>query len=137
MVIWHAGGVRLPYTEMGRRGQPRVQGILPVRIWGTNRDGHPFSEHVCTMDVSAKGTRLTGVRARLSVGDTLGIQYRNRQARFRIKWVAVASSALTEIHVGIECLEPDKELWPISLPVEGADPYEVPGVGGNRRRPIV
>ncbi len=119
---------------MGRRGQPRTQGILPVRIWGTDCDGHRFSEYVCTMDVSAKGTRLTGVRARLSVGNTLGIQYRNRQARFRIKWVAVTGSALTETHVGVECLEPDKELWPIRLPVEGADVYEVPEVYKEDRR---
>lgn len=109
---------------MGRRRQPRLQGILPVRISGTERDGHHFSEHVCTMEISAKGTRLAGVRANLGVGDTLQIAYHHRTARFRIKWVAVASNAPREIHLGVECLEPDKRLWPIRLPVEGADHYE-------------
>jgi hypothetical protein len=113
---------------MERRRQPRVQGILPVRIWGADRDGHPFSEHVCTMEISAKGSRLAGVRVRLSVGDTLEIRYRNGKARFRIQWVAVASYTPLETHIGLECLEPDKKLWPISLPVEGNDQDENPGV---------
>jgi PilZ domain len=113
---------------MGRRGQARVQGVLPVRIWGTDRDGQPFSEYVCTIDISSKGTRLAGVRTLLAVGDTLGIQYRNRQARYRIKWIAATGNVPTETQVGVECLQPDKELWPISLPAEGVDPYQVPGV---------
>ncbi len=121
---------------MGRRGQARVHGILPVRIWGTDRDGHPFSEHVCTMDISAKGARLAGVHAPLAVGDSIGIQYRNRQARFRIKWIAVASGAAAETHVGVERLQPDKELWPVNLPAGGADPYEVPGIHKEDRRKI-
>jgi hypothetical protein len=110
---------------MGRRGQARVQGVLPVRIWGNDRDGNPFSEHVCTVEISAKGTRLAGVRAPLSVGETLGIQYRNRQARYRIKWIAAGGNGL-ETQVGVECLQPDKVLWPIPLPADGVDPYQGP-----------
>ena len=110
---------------MGRRGQARVQGVLPVRIWGNDRDGHPFSEYVCTTDISAKGTRLAGVRAHLSVGETLGIQYRNRQARYRIKWIGAGGNGV-ETQVGVECIQPDKVLWPISLPADGVDPYQGP-----------
>lgn len=119
---------------MGRRGQPRVQGILPVRIWGTNGDGEAFSEHVCTMDISAKGVRLAGVRTRLSVGDTLGIQYRNRKARFRVKWIVIASYKPAQAFIGIECLEPKKKLWPINLPAGGIDFYEDHKPDKDRRR---
>jgi len=105
---------------MGRRGQPRIPSILPVRIWGTDQEGKSFLEHVCTVEISGKGTRLAGVRARLSVGDTIGIQYRNRQAQFRIKWIAAGT------HVGVECLQPEKELWPIALPGDASDKYKVP-----------
>jgi hypothetical protein len=110
---------------MGRRLQPRVKGILPVRIWGSDREGKPFAEHVCTTDISNKGASLAGVRAGLSPGDTVGLQYRNRQARFRVAWVAPASEALGK-NVGLECLQPEKDLWPVTPPTEGEDPYVHP-----------
>ena len=113
---------------MGRRGQPRIRSILPVRIWGTDQEGKSFFEHVCTVEISGKGTRLAGVRARLSVGDTIGIQYRNRQARFLIKWTAAAAAGT---HVGVECLQPEKELWPITLLGDAPDTYPVPKAGLN------
>jgi hypothetical protein len=109
---------------MERRAQPRIQGILPVRIWGIDREGNPFSEHVCTVDISGKGTRLAGVRASLSVGDTVGIQFRNRQARFRIKWIAATGGKPTMTHIGVECLQPEKELWPVPLAGEGVETNE-------------
>jgi hypothetical protein len=114
---------------MGRRRQPRIRSILPVRIWGADQEGKSFFEHVCTFEISGKGTRLAGVRARLSVGDSIGIQYRNRQARFRIKWIGAATAAGT--HVGVECLQPEKDLWPIALPGEAPDAYRVPETGLN------
>ena len=105
---------------MGRR-QPRVKAVLPVRIEGIDQEGRLFSEHVCTKEISANGSRLAGVRVRVSVGDIISIAYRNRRARYRIQWAVVASYAPTETHLGLECVESGKELWPISLPVEGDD----------------
>ena len=114
---------------MGRRVQPRVKGILPVRIWGTDREGKPFAEHVCTLDISNRGASLMGVRAALTTGDTIGLQYRNRQARFRVAWVA--PNQAQGHNLGLECLQPAKELWPVDTPTEGADPY-VPAEGRLR-----
>ena len=107
---------------MGRRLQPRVKGVLPVRIWGADHEGKPFAERVCTIDISNKGASLAAVRTRLSPGDTVGLQYHSRQARFRVVWVVPTSSG-SGTHVGLECLEPEKELWPLATPTEGADPY--------------
>ena len=109
-------------TDMGRRLQPRIRGILPVRIWGADHEGKPFAEHVCTIDISNKGASLAAVRTRLSPGDSLGLQYHNRQARFRVVWV-VPNSSGSGTHVGLECLQPEKELWPVATPTEAADPY--------------
>jgi len=107
---------------MGRRLQPRVRGILPVRIWGTDHEGKAFAEHVCTIDISNKGVSVAGLRAALSPGDTVGVQYRNRQARFRVAWVAPANDGQGN-RVGLECLQPEKELWPVDTPTEGPDPF--------------
>ncbi len=42
-----------------RRRQPRINGILPVRIWGIDRRGEPFSEHSCTATINLLGTEET------------------------------------------------------------------------------
>ncbi len=116
---------------MGRRLQPRVKGILPVRVWGADHEGKPFAEHVCTIDISNKGASLAGVRTALSPGDTVGVQYHNRQARFRVIWVVPTSTGLGN-HVGLQCLQPEKELWPVDTPTEGPDAYVQSGTAlGN------
>lgn len=109
----------------GRRGRQRIAAIIPVRIWGTDREGNPFSEHVVTMDISGHGARVGGVRAALAVGDTVGLQYRARQARFRIRWVRKQSTP-TAAQVGLDCLQPEKDLWPVTLPAQEPDGYEIP-----------
>jgi len=116
---------------MGKRVQPRVKGILPVRIWGTDSDGKPFAEHVCTVDISNKGASLACVRAAIAKDDTLGLQYRNRQARFRVAWIKPSPTG-TGNNIGLESLQPGKELWPVDTPTEGADPY-VPAEGRLRQ----
>jgi len=113
---------------MGRRLQPRVKGILPVRIWGADHEGKSFAEHVCTIDISNKGVSVAGVRAVLAPGDTIGVQYHNRQARFRVAWVAPASGGAGK-QIGLECLQPEKELWPVTTPVEGPDHFIQSGRG--------
>lgn len=77
------------------------------------------------MDVSGRGARVGGVRAALSVGDTVGLQYRTRQARFRVRWVK-RQSMPTAAQVGLDCLQPEKELWPLALPTQEGDVYEIP-----------
>mgnify|MGYP005814782253 CR=1 FL=1 len=115
---------------MRDRVQPRVKGILPVRVWGTDQEGKPFAEHVCTIDISNKGASLAAVRSRLAPGSTVGLQHRNRQARFRVVWVVPTSTGLGN-HVGLECLQPDKELWPVALPEKVSDSYD-PSQDGRR-----
>jgi len=119
---------------MGKRLQPRVQGILPVRIWGNDDNGLPFSEHVCTRDISNKGVCLVGVRALLSSGNTVGLQYRNRQSRFRVTWVAPSEGQGQ--NVGLECMQPEKDLWPVATPTEGRDPYSPEEARSRRERAL-
>jgi hypothetical protein len=116
---------------MGRRDRERVPAIVPVRIWGTDCNERPFSEHVCTVNISGIGARLGGVRSPLSNGDTIGLQYRNRQARFRIVWI-VASGTSWGNEVGLQCLQPEKNIWQTDLPEPAADRFEVPE--GNARK---
>ncbi len=108
---------------MGGGDRERLPGIVPVRIWGSTSEDKPFSERVCTVNISGRGARLRGVRARLAEGDFIGLQYRSRQARFQVVWVA-ESDMSGESDVGIECLEPEKDIWQTDLPEPTPDLYE-------------
>jgi hypothetical protein len=116
---------------MGRRDRERVPAIVPVRIWGTNRHQRPFSEQVCTVNISGTGARLGGVRTPLSNGDTIGLQYRNRQARFRIVWIVVSGTSWGS-EVGLQCLQPEKNIWQTDLPEPAPDRFEVPQANARR-----
>lgn len=119
---------------MIRRRQPRIKGILPVRICGIDGRGEFFSEHSCTATIGAGGASLLGVVAPLSKGDVISLQYRNRQARFRVVWIVPARAA-PERHIGLECLEPDKDFWPVALASEGPSARNLHDFGDGRRSP--
>jgi hypothetical protein len=63
------------------------------------------------------GASLLGVHVSLLEGDIIGLQYRKRQARFRVAWIVPARAA-PERHIGLECLKPEKDFWPTTLPSE-------------------
>jgi len=106
------------------RRQPRIKGILPVRICGIDLRGLAFSERSCTATISFAGASLLGVRVPLSRGAIIDLQYRTRQAPFRVVWTVPASGGL-ERHIGLECLKPEKDFWPVTLPSQVHDPAAV------------
>jgi hypothetical protein len=118
---------------MGRRERERLPAIVPVRIWGTDCEGKPFSEHVCTVNISGAGARLGGVRAPLSKGDIIGLQFHSRQARFRIAWI-VATGTSWGGEIGLQCLQPEKNIWQTALPEPAPDSFLVPEVNPRKYR---
>jgi hypothetical protein len=61
----------------------------------------------------------------MKVGDVIVIQYRRKQAQFRVTWI-VAREGSSEKQVGAECLEPGKQVWGERFP-EQADEYKEKG----------
>lgn len=112
---------------MGRRRQKRVTAIIPVRMWGVDQNSTRFNEHICTFDISKGGVRLMGVRASLAVGDTVTVQHRNRQARYRVSWIDSNASA-GQMQVGLDCLEPEKDIWQTPLPGDEPDRFNLANV---------
>lgn len=109
---------------MGRRSKNRVKAVLPVRMWGTDASGQPFSEMVHTLDISSHGARLGGFHGNLKVGDTVGLQYRNYQVRHRVCWVKPAGER--DLMLGVESLQPEKEIWSLKMAATYTDDYVVP-----------
>ncbi len=67
---------------MGRRRHERMKHVFPVRIWGKDKSGHSFDELAHTLDVSAGGALLAGIKHALRAGDVLSIQYKQKKAEF-------------------------------------------------------
>lgn len=86
----------------------RVRLQLPVRVWGMDAAGKPFSHNTRTIEISALGARLAGPLS-VQQGDVVGIQYGEAKARFRVVWLGTEDSGVGA--VGVECVEPGKCIW--------------------------
>jgi hypothetical protein len=57
----------------------------------------------------------------MKVGDKIEIQYRQKNAKFRVAWITAGTGSARQI--GAECLEPGKQVWGEHFS-EQADEYE-------------
>jgi len=113
---------------MGKRREPRKEIRVPVRIFGTDRNGQIFSEKVFTVNVSRHGAELTGVQSQPKTEEIIGLTYGATKAHFRVKWVGEAGSPKLS-HIGLLNLSPEKPLWDFPLPepspdMSGSDRHE-------------
>jgi len=67
--------------------EPRFVADLAVRVFGMDAVGRPFSRNAHTLDISDRGARLSGLEAKLLVGDVIGVQLGDSKARCRVIWV--------------------------------------------------
>jgi hypothetical protein len=102
---------------MGSRQQTRGETRVPVRIFGTDRNGQIFSEKVFTVNVSRRGVELSGVQAEVKADEIIGLTYGQTKAHFRVRWVGEPGSPRLG-HVGLLNLSPEKTLWDFPLPEE-------------------
>jgi hypothetical protein len=93
-----------------RRREERIAVRLPVRVWGMDANGKPFSQSTTTLDVTRNGARLGSLQCPLNQGDIIGIQHGNEKARFRVAWFGKAGTG-RQGQIGVVCAEPDKYIW--------------------------
>ncbi len=71
----------VPRSSTGKRQSKRIKAVVPVRLWvAGSKDSHLAH----TLDVSNHGVKLGGCRAEIKVGDKINIQYRQKNAQFRV-----------------------------------------------------
>jgi hypothetical protein len=90
------------------RKSTRTKMVLPVKVF-IDKDTHLAH----TIDITPRGARLGALRHQLKVGMIVILQRGSKRAKFRIAWVR--QLAPTEVHAGIEALEPQEEFWGVSL----------------------
>lgn len=119
---------------MGRRRQPRTEVALRVQLWGTDAQGHPFLEVVCTENLSETGAHLKGICMPLHPGDLVGLKYNGRQSMFRVVWVGEEGTPYAS-HAGLRGASKDASLWDVNLAPAGPDSYTAPLAGDRRHHP--
>ena len=117
---------------MGRRRQPRTEVALRVQLWGTDAQGHPFLEVVCTENLSDSGAHVKGVCMPLRPGDVVGLKYNGRHSLFRVVWVGEEGTPYAS-HAGLRGATASSSLWDVNLAPSGSDSY-TPPLAGDRRQ---
>lgn len=96
---------------MSGRIEPRVKCVLPVKISGTDVAGTKFELLTCTLDISDRGARITGVPNEMKPGAAIQVIYKARRAIFRVAWVGRRGTR-TEGQIGVIAEGKESQLWP-------------------------
>lgn len=98
--------------------------VLPVRIWGMDKQDKPFNQVGWTLDVSHTGARLVGfARALKGPGEIIGIQNREQKARFRVAWIG-AEGTSREGQIAVRALETETNIWGLAQERRKIDRYK-------------
>jgi hypothetical protein len=68
---------------------------------------------VYTLDISAVGARLGGLRNKVTAGDVLVLHRQLRRAKCEVMWVR--EIAKNEVQIGVKLLDSDINFWGIEL----------------------
>jgi hypothetical protein len=98
---------------MDRRQNPRVPAFLPVRVWGVDAHGLPFTELARARNISGGGAVVQGLSRRLKPGEILEVQTDEGKAQFRLIWVGRVGSR-TEGEIGLQSLPSEPDIWNLS-----------------------
>lgn len=110
-------------SSMARRREERIIISLPVRLWGMDVNGKPFTQNASSVDITRMGARIQGVTCQIQHGDIIGVQHANDKARFRVIWVARPGSR-NEGQIGVHCVEAGKYIWGTVQPSNAADTFD-------------
>jgi len=115
---------------MAPQPESRVTVDLPVRVWGMNAQGRPFSQHARAQNISSEGALLAGIETELKVGDIIGVQCEEKKTRCTVMWV-MNTGSIKNNQVGIKLLADQDCPWKAYLPMQGTTIAVLPG---NKRR---
>lgn len=111
---------------MQRRIEPRQSIPLPVRVWGMDGAGKPFTQNARTRDVSPSGAGLEDLCLWKTPGEVIGMSHGNEKARYRVMWIGMEGTAREGL-VGVRCLESGRNIWGDALrDAPKVDPAYVP-----------
>ncbi len=99
---------------MDQRRKPRVDAMLPVRIWGVDSYSRPFMQLARVKNVSSAGAVVQGVGPRIKPGEIVDVQYEGNKAQFRVVWTGNMGTQL-QGEIGIEKLPTEPCIWGVNM----------------------
>jgi hypothetical protein len=114
------------------RTEPRLTVDLPVRVWGMNAEGRPFSQQARAQNVSSEGALVSGVENDLKVGDVIGVQCEDKKARCMVIWAKDAGFIKKHL-VGVKLIAAQECPWKNYLKMSGATVAITPPPSQKRR----
>jgi hypothetical protein len=114
---------------MDNRPEERFEAQIIVRVWGLDVDGRPFFQNANASNISSAGALLSGIRHSLKVGDVIGIQHKDKKARFKVAWVKNATLPHS-FDAGVQILSDQSSPW-LDLATSGEHPVAT-GMGKRR-----
>lgn len=96
---------------MASRHETRIRCVLPVKVSGTDIAGKRFERLTCTLDISDRGARITGIPDKLRPGAEIELTSKNRRAVFRVAWVGQAGTRTAD-QIGLLADAKHPEIWP-------------------------
>ena len=118
---------------MGNRREQRTRIALPVKVVTRDAQNRPLTEMACTIDISVKGARLTGVRSVKEPGEVICVERGKSKAFYQVKWVGAREKG-SEAQVGLLCIEPGANIWGMDLLPGEDERYQKISASDDRRR---
>jgi hypothetical protein len=100
------------------RSSLRRKVLLPVTVLRQNGQEKQLAH---TLDLTEVSARLGGLLSLLEPGEIIEIQRGAIKAKFQVFWMGAPGSAM-QGQAGVRSIEPNKNIWGISLPVQEAVP---------------
>ena len=95
---------------MAKEPEPRIDVNLPIRVFGMDAEGRPFSQKAYARNISLHGAKVAGLEKQLKPGDIVGVQSGDQKARCKVMWV-VDAGPLHKIETGVEMVEGQPCPW--------------------------
>ena len=90
--------------------EPRVDVNLPIRVFGMDAEGQPFSQKAQARNISLHGAKVAGLEKQLKPGDVVGVQFGDQKARCKVIWV-VDAGPVQKIEAGVKMVEGQPCPW--------------------------
>jgi len=94
---------------MPNEPEPRVDVNLPIRVFGMDAEGRPFSQKAQARNISLHGAKVAGLEKQLKPGDVVGVQFGEQKTRCKVIWIVDAGPQ--KIEAGVKMVEGQPCPW--------------------------